>query len=337
MDQRLDELCVLMNQLRLAAARQAGQEHENVGNRMFAGLIYNERFNLRAAALRIVRHAHAAGGVLDATPDIAWSNYVRFLFEPNRFYQFASISQDKFVYIARNRSAPGRQHLAEGEATGRLITHAWFELAVDEYDDRGLVVAPMTAGHSKSLELRNATISEIMMAAGLHIEREGTARETEVRYEQAFADLEVLRFVGDRFDHRRAEWYFVLHEPVEIEEHAYMSRPVADLTKMSLVRRLQIIDGTCNATRAERWRLTKEAIVQLLVDHADLAVEALGEVGGDDGSDDEPPAPPRGRGRGRGAAKAKAKARGGGRAGAEGGRGRGGGGRRGRGRGGGRG
>ena len=89
-----------------------------------------------------------------------------------------------------------------------MITHAWFEVAADEYDAGGIVVAPVTAGQSKSLELRNATVAEIMMAAGLYLEPEGTAREMEIKYEKAFADLEVLRFACDRYDGRRSGWHF---------------------------------------------------------------------------------------------------------------------------------
>jgi hypothetical protein len=340
----LDELCVLVNQQQLAEARRVAEEEGHLGNNMMARMIYNERYNLRATALRLVRHVHAGGGVVDSTPDIAWSNYIRFLLEANRFYQFSSLRHDRFVYIARNRTAPGRQQLGEGDAAGRLITHAWFEVANDEYHDGGILVQPVTLGQSRALDLRNATMAEIMLAAGLHLEAGATARDTELIYERAFADLEVLRFVGERYDARRSEWYFVLQDPTEVEEYTYMSRNVNDLTKMALARRLQVIEGSDDATRSRRWELTKDALLQLLVDNADLAVGAVEGLGDDEDDDsDAPPAPPRGRGRGRGRglpkgaakAKAKAEARGRGRAGGEGGRGRvGGRGGRGRGRGG---
>ena len=272
--------------------------------------------------MRLVRHVVAGGAQLDTTADTAWANYVRFLFEPNFFYFFPTLSDRKFIFIARNRAAPGRQQVADGDATGRLLTHAWFEL-VDEYAHEGVVVAPVTLGQTKSLQLRNATVAEILRAAGHHIPVEGTARDMEVKYEKAYSELEVLKYTGDRFDGRRADWFFVLTNGVEVEEDSYMNRQIQDLTKMALARRLQVLDGSDDETRNRRWELTKDALIALLVDHAEAGAYEMdvAEI-------------PRGRGRGRGGAKAKPKARGrGGRGLADEGVARGGRGGRGRGRG----
>ena len=321
--ERLEQLIVQIRQMVLADARDLGAE--NVGNGMHARLLYQRRFNLGPMELNLIRHANAANNPIDKTADVAWGNYVRFLFAPNAFYQFTALSDTLYLYVARNRAAPGRQQIAEGDATGRYLTYAWFQLAEEatEFAEDGIVVAPVAGDDPRTLSLRNATIAELFRAAGLYLPPEGSARDMELHYERAFPTLNTIRFSSARHGDSRMYWYFQLTEPVDIEEYMFATRPAQDVTKMTLARRLQILDGTDDRTRTVRWELTKDALFALLIAHGEDAGDA-GDAG--EGADEVPGDldAPRGRGRGR----AKAKGRGGGGRG-RGGRGRGGRGRRG--------
>ena len=88
--------------------------------------IYQERFNLLPQDARLLR---AAAGKAEEhqTPDNAWSNYVRFLFVPGSFYQFHKLDGSEFLFVAENKSFPGRLHIpSEDEACGRDLSVAWF-------------------------------------------------------------------------------------------------------------------------------------------------------------------------------------------------------------------
>lgn len=331
--ERLEELCAIVRRRQTQAAHAVNRdlidELGDVGRGIIARHIHQERFNLRPAEMRLIRQVNGgANAALDATPEIAWGNYIRFLFQPNCFYNFSNLSDRLYLFIGRTRAAPGREKIAEGEAVGRMVTHAWFELD-DEFAHEGHIVRPVTMGQSKSLELRNATIAEIIRAAGLNIDVEGSVRDMELRYEASFATLGVIRFEGQRFEGRLSEWYFILSESADLEEFAFLTKPVQDLTKMALARRLQILEGSDDDVRSRRWELTKEALLGLLMDHHAGIDMDVDDEDGDGGA-------PRGRGRGRGRAKAKGRGEGRGRGRGRHGPGGGGGGRGRRGRGGGR-
>ena len=301
---RLEELCAIVAQRQRDAASGARRQliedlgADEVGRGVYERLVYQDRFNLHAAEMRLVRHFVAGPNAnTDATAETAWGNYVRFLLEPNCFYQFSELSSTTYLFIGRNRAAPGREKLADTEAQGRLVTYAWFEVA-EEFAHEGHIVRPVTVGRSKSLELRNATVAELIRAGGKHIEAEGTIRDMEIKYEAAFATLGTINFDAERFEGRRSEWSFALSGYVDAEEAAFMTKPVADLTKMALARRLQILEGSTDAVRARRWELTKEALIGLIVAHDGGGGDVhVGDGGGDEEVDG---GAPRGRGRARG-------------------------------------
>ena len=336
--ERLEQFCAEVAARQLADARLAAAE--GVGARQYSRMLHLERFNLSAQDLNLLKQTIAAGNPCDSTVEAAWGNYVRFLFDANAFYQFTTLSNELFLYVARNKTAPGRQQVAAGETYGRLVTFAWFTLDQEYHGfvEDGIVVRPVVMDDVSTLFLRNATIAELIRAAGHYIENEGTAREMEIKYEKAFATLDVVRFNGSRFLDGNMPWQFLLTEPVDIEQYAFANRPPQDVTKMCLARRLQILDGSDDATRCRRWELTRDALIALLQDHHAGGGLDLGGGAPDDDidhdEDDDDAGKGRGRGRGRGRGPVPGPPRGGrGRGGGRRGRGAGGRGGRGRGRG----
>jgi hypothetical protein len=293
--------------------------------------IYQHRFNLSVVEIDLIKAG--AGPKIDPpqTPVTSLSNYVRFLFMPHRMYAFTKLAPNRYLYVAENKSFANRDLLGVDDAIGRPLAIAWFEETTDglEMAMGGAFVAPV-AGAEGTLELTHASIAELGHAAGLYIAMpaNATARDEEIAIEatllsQDIVSWEVVR--ADRPDHR-ACWGFVLIEPsADIEQYAFETRPLAELTKMALCRQLQLRDHFTDAQRGVLWSTQpKSALVAALADGGHLEVPEGGAHVDDAGiAAAAPPAPARARGRGRGR---------GARGGRDGGRGVPGRGRRGRGR-----
>ena len=264
-----------------------------------------DRFNLSHADVNILKEA--AGKRKDAThtPQVAWGNYVRFLFQPHSFYSFSKLGPVKYLRVAENKSLPGRDQPAEGSAMGRFLMVAWFEKK--EQALQGIVVSPV-AGGAGELELMPSSIAEISRAAGFHppVGPEATEREVELLHEQAFLQHGVLLYTSERVGDSSNPWSFVLSEPRDPEDDFIETRPQHALTKMGLARSLQVRDGLTDKQRDDMWsKLSKD---ELLV--AFGHEPGVGEGARDDGNDhdDEAPGAAQGRGRGRGRARAPAAA-----------------------------
>ena len=122
----------------------------------------------------------------------------------------------------------------------------------------------------------------------------------ELRYERAFTTLGAIRYEGVRHGDSRMYWYFNLTNPVDLEDHMFMTRPAVEITKMALARRLQIIDGTDDETRARRWELTKDAPIALLTVYGEGHAHDDAEGHDDAAGGDVAVRGGRGRGRARG-------------------------------------
>eukprot|EP00959_Pyramimonas_sp_CCMP1952_P158157 3307386-Pyramimonas_sp.AAC.1 len=85
--------------------------------------VHWDRFNLRVTDVDLLKSRTAAKPAIHShTPDIAWSNYVRYLFEPNTFYSFANLRPGMYLFVAENKSFAGRDPRAAGEALGRALS-----------------------------------------------------------------------------------------------------------------------------------------------------------------------------------------------------------------------
>ena len=163
----LSERIRVIRRIALEDARAVGVI--DIGRGMRARMLYQQRFNLGPVEVNLMRHVHAVNGSPDTTHEVAWGNYVRFLFAPNAFYSFPAVSGTLYLYVARNRAAPGRQAIAEGEASGRMLTYAWFAYSAEAtaVAEDGIVVVPVAADDPRTLNLRNGTIAELFRAAGM--------------------------------------------------------------------------------------------------------------------------------------------------------------------------
>ena len=63
-----------------------------------------------------------------------------------------------------------------------------------------------------------------------------------------------------------ASWAWILEEPAtDIEEHAFLTRYLANLTKMSLARQLQLRDNLTDDQRDRVWTLTKDTLLAAII------------------------------------------------------------------------
>jgi hypothetical protein len=87
--------------------------------------MYKARFNMAYADIELLHEAAGTYVSLPRTPEISWSFYVRFLFASNCFYKFTRLPTDTYLFVAENKSFPGRDMPAQGEAIGRQLSIAW--------------------------------------------------------------------------------------------------------------------------------------------------------------------------------------------------------------------
>ena len=84
---------------------------------------YRERFNLQEMGVDLVRRALNPAPGLPANADVAWGQYLRFMFKQNAMYR-CSLLSNTYFYIVENKSLPGRLMPGEGEALVRGIVLA---------------------------------------------------------------------------------------------------------------------------------------------------------------------------------------------------------------------
>ena len=263
--------------------------------------MYNERFNLRAVDMPLVRDRIEHQREERQTASDAWDMYVRFLLEPGLMFAYTALNQDLFLYVAENKSLPNREAPAhDGVATGRHLTVAWFNPKAEHTDP--LHVVPV-AGETGKLQLMNSTMAEIIRAAGFHpdVLPHHTERDVESMYMSYALTHELAVYECRRVSYDLggvwgdASWTFELTQPPNpIEEYMFRKRDLRSLTKMALARRIQLRDVLSDEQREVLWRQSKEALVQYLLDDphavagppggvAPVALGPLGAPGGGDG------------------------------------------------------
>ena len=183
--------------------------------------LYESRFNLTSRDVDLLKEALGAAPSLPDTPEVAWGQYIRFLFEPNQFYRFSSLSADKYLFITFVRSLPGREAPSEGEAIMRRLACAWFEQV--DVTPEGVIVEPCDkSGGDGELALVTMTCAEISMSAGFRppVAPTDLARHVEIKHEASFLTHDLLKYRSERvpLDDGFHPWSFLLKDPVELEE-----------------------------------------------------------------------------------------------------------------------
>ena len=122
---------------------------------------------------------------------------------------------------------------------------------------------------------------ELVRAAGYYPNTgpDDTPAILEAKYEEKFLSLEPLHYDSQHIATEDDPWGFVLSNPVDLEMHCFQNRPVNDLTKMALARKLQLADGTDDALRAKRWQLPKDTLLAALAGIAAIPAVAHAPAG----------------------------------------------------------
>ena len=293
--------------------------------------LYARRFNLRAADIDIMKTVlDEAHHEEDRTPAVAFSNYLRFMFEPNHIYGLSSTTRPgmNFFLVMRVDAAPGRNQVKDGDARGRPLVVSWLE-KIDETVD-GIRVRP-TAPRVGELAVTSATIAEISKASGVFpaLDPNADAATEEAIHEREFLSHAPLHFDSIRCPDSDGPWDFLLTNAEDAEQYAFNTRSIFVLTKMALARQLQLRDGTRDEVRNARWGLTIDALLASLIGDG-AGGDGGGKGGGKGAKGGKGGKGGRGKGAGAAAGGGDGKAAGRGKAGG------GGGGGRGRGRGGGK-
>ena len=90
-------------QAQYRACAQAGV----VARSMRADHPFRQRFNLRPTDIDLLREAIGDRARPDQTPTFAWGMYCRFLFQQGQFYSFAGLGDEKYLFVAENKSFAG--------------------------------------------------------------------------------------------------------------------------------------------------------------------------------------------------------------------------------------
>ena len=234
-----------------------------------------ERFGMRGVDVDILKQRVHRPAV-PQTPAGVWSMYVRFLFEAHSFYRFTSLSNTRYLFIAENKSLPGREEVQPDEGVGRVLSIVWFRRADDEGSCAdGIRVVPI-AGDNGKLETMESTIAEISLAAGYYppVGDSESAREVELKHERHLLSHDIVVYHARRCTYADGEewgasWAWSLDEnSTDIEEHAFLHRDLNTLTKMSLARQLQLRDNLTDNQRDRVWTLNKDTLLAAIMNPA---------------------------------------------------------------------
>ena len=157
----------------------------SVGNGFCARFLHDDRFNFSPLDMVLVHDGDGGGAAAaDEAPgpsgkDYEWGLYLRFLFEPMRFYQFSGLGEDLVLFVGENKSLPGRATPGPAEATGRKLAIVWFKTVAAEAGVR--TVVPCDDDFEGTLALQRRSLAEISAAAGFHPPADPgrSARDTE--------------------------------------------------------------------------------------------------------------------------------------------------------------
>ena len=169
----------------------------------------------------------------DATAVDAWGNYVRFLFDPHKVYQFRHLAVNRFLYVAENKSMPNRDDPIDGAAIGRHLVVAWYERVPGTDGDADLIVQPC-AGDDGNLTLANLTVAEISKSAGFYppLTPHDTERDVELIHLAQLLSHGLVVYNATRLSYESgaewgASWRLKLDDPPEdIEDYTVSVRPL---------------------------------------------------------------------------------------------------------------
>ena len=102
------------------AQTQAALNDASISRRLVRDWPYRERFNLRPMDVELMRAgaAPAANDVAARDLDVAWGNYVRFLFTPHYIYRFSALPVQRF-FVHRRKQKPARSRCAKARYGNR--------------------------------------------------------------------------------------------------------------------------------------------------------------------------------------------------------------------------
>ena len=133
--------------------------------------------------------------------DVAWGNYVRFLFAPHSVYCFTSVPTPRFFYVAENKSVAYRDAPKQGEAIGRPISVIWLERSPDGDGQDGDDTFIPVAGSSGDLHVVDLNLAEISLASGYYlpdVQPHHSDRDVELLHEERCLQHDVERFESKR-------------------------------------------------------------------------------------------------------------------------------------------
>ena len=196
------------------------------------------------------------------TFEVAWSNYVRKTFSKGNFYAFETLRPELYLYVAENKSLPGREARAEGDALGRSLSVAWFE--AHETTDDGVVVTRVDKTSQDALLTMLSSLAEILHAAGEPwpaLGPEATARALEVAVEARYAHVPRYIYQATHLFHESDPWTFLLWGADPAETKYLAETPLDELTNMALARQLELSKGQDLRTS---WTMSKANLLRLL-------------------------------------------------------------------------
>lgn len=244
--------------------------------------LYWERFNLRGTDLMLVRaapddiNADHQANTANATADIAFGNYLRFLFKKHSIYRLARLGTASFFYVAENKSVAYRDAPQEGETIGRAISLVWLE----ELDDDSTSNVPCELGASEllfkpvsgDLVVTDVSISELSLLSGYYPAEADHPliddRTMELIHERRLLNHRVEWYEASRLsvEHSSDMWLFKIDvdSGVDIEQHSNENTSLEESTKMNLARRLQVRDNLSDDDRTRSHQLSKAALIAAL-------------------------------------------------------------------------
>ena len=219
----------------------------NVAPRARLDKIYRGRFNLSALDVALLKQARSDAKATDNTFEYSWGVFIRSCVRPLHFYAFSELDHERFFLVAEAKVLAGREMQLKGDALGRVFPVCWFE-AEEHLDDGSVIVRPVGDGdvaYVNAIPLSNATLAEILRAAGHHpaVDPNASARDVEIELESTFLDYGLVEYESKLIPLEECFWRYELREPKDAEALYFGRTPTHSLTKLGLARRLHNIDG----------------------------------------------------------------------------------------------
>ena len=231
---------------RIALAGLRGESTVAAGQH--ADAIYWERLNLSVAdSVLLAADAREIAGP-PRSYEVEWGIYLRWTFVKNRFYSFEGLRSELYLYVAENKSLPGRESRAEGEALGRPLAVAWFEKR-EINPDGSITVQRVDRTSATALKTMLSTVAEIYHAAGAAYKdfgEDGTSRIIEIDMEERMGTEPRLIWIAEHLWEEEDPWVFRLSgsEPAELKYlEDESSVDPGKLTNMALARLLELLTG----------------------------------------------------------------------------------------------